>query len=48
MKFKDKYDKVTKDKKDSKVIISDEAFAIGDMLQDILDKLEHLRLSNLK
>lgn len=47
--FKDKYTTPTKKQKDSesegkKDIISEDAFAIGEMMQEILFKLEHLRI----
>ena len=45
MEFKDKYS--TEDEKD-KIKISKEAFAVGEMLQELSDKLERLRLAAIK
>ena len=46
MKFKDKYtlDKTKEEDKD-KVQISEDAYCIGDMIQDLINKIEHARLS---
>jgi hypothetical protein len=49
MAFKDKYTtdillKAEPDKEKDKVIVSPDAFAQGDMMQVLIDKLEHLRL----
>lgn len=43
MEFKEKYtdDKESTDKK----IISSEAFAIGDIIQELINKIEHIRMS---
>ena len=48
MEFQEKYAPLTdKDKiqnKDKK-IISDDAFAVGDIIQELINKIEHTRLS---
>ena len=47
MKFKDKYtlDK-NKDGEDKKIQVSSDAFALGDMIQDLINKIEQVRISN--
>ena len=47
MEFKDKYTSAT-EKEAEKKIISDDAFALGDMLQELINKLEHVRMSFIK
>ena len=47
MKFKEKY--VNSSEKDAekikdKLIISNDAFAVGGIIQDLIDKIEHTRL----
>ena len=47
MKFKDKYtlDK-NKEGEIKKIQISPDAFALGDMIQDLINKIEQVRISN--
>ena len=47
MRFEEKY--VNSSEKDAekikdKLIISNDAFAVGDIIQDLIDKIEHTRL----
>lgn len=44
MEFKDKYSDDAKDA-DTKKIISSDAFAIGDIIQELINKIEHARIS---
>ncbi len=51
MEFKEKYTALAeKDKIENKdkIVISNEAYALGELLEQIFNKLEHLRLSNFK
>lgn len=50
MKFEDKYVDETEfnkgeDKDKGKKVISDDAFAIGEMIEGLINKLENLRIS---
>ena len=49
MKFKDKYtlDKTMKDEED-KVQLSPDAYGISDMIQDLINKIEHTRVSLIR
>ena len=46
-KVKDKYEP-TKEELDKKLVISNGAFAVCEMLEKLIAKLEHTRLSQLK
>ena len=51
MTFKEEYTNTTKkDKMENKKkkVISDDAFAIGDMIERLINKIEHSRLSLIK
>ena len=43
MKFSEKYSLKTEV---GKILVSNDAFAVGDMLQDLIDKLEQTRVSS--
>lgn len=44
MKFKDKYSSATENDS-KKLVMSNGAYAVGEMLEEILDKLEQVRVS---
>ncbi len=44
MRFVDKYSKLGEAKQDT-LEVSNDAFCIGEMLQSVIDKLEHVRRS---
>ena len=46
-KVKDKYEP-TKKEVDKKLVISNGAFAVCEMLEMLINKLEHIRVSNMK
>ena len=51
MEFADKYisEKENKSNPDvKKIILSNDAYAVGEMLQNLINKLEHMRLQFLK
>ena len=49
MKFKEKYtlDKTKEEDKD-KIQLSPDAYGISDMIQDLINKIEHARLSLIR
>jgi hypothetical protein len=48
MEFKDKYTTDMNDKDKTKKIITADTFALGDVIQDLINKIEHARSSLMK
>lgn len=49
MKFQDKYtDEEEENEKQNKKLVSKDAFALGSVIQELIDKIEHTRRSLIK